>query len=187
MKTGIETPPLYPGGVLRFDGLMIHIRPERPADIPAIHALTDVAFAPMPYGDGTEAHSIDLMRKDGDLLASLVATKEDVVLGHIAFSPMQSIGGTQTNWVGLGPISVDPAHQHTGIGSALIHAGLAQMRAAGYPGCALIGNPAYYSRFGFVAPGTISYRDLPSALVQALPFDTDIPSGELVFAPGLEA
>ena len=162
------------------------IRPETPADTRAIYALTKAAFAPKAYSDGTEQDCINQMRADGDLEISLVAEVDGVVLGHVAFSKLVSIGGTDTQWRGLGPVAVLPDHQRRGIGSLLINQGLAQLRAAGCPGCALIGDPKYYSRFGFVGTCGLTYQDLPQTLVQALPFGTDHPVGELLFAPGLE-
>ena len=52
--------------------------------------------------------------------------------------------------VGLGPLGVIPDSQHTGVGSALMHAMIGAADAAGEPLIALLGDPSYYSRFGFV-------------------------------------
>ena len=57
--------------------------------------------------------------------------------------------------VGLGPIGVRPDHQRSGIGSALMHAMIGAADALGEPLIALLGDPAYYGRFGFVASAEV--------------------------------
>jgi putative acetyltransferase len=51
--------------------------------------------------------------------------------------------------VGLGPLAVLPVRQKTGVGSALARAGLDACRQLGHPWCVVLGDPAYYGRFGF--------------------------------------
>ena len=163
----------------------MHIRLETPADHAAIHALTQAAFAPMSYSDGTEADRIDRLRADGDLTLSLVAEMAAGVVGHVAFSPV-FMDGQSDGWFGLGPVAVSPERQRQGIGSALIRAGLDRLQASGARGCVLIGSPAYYRRFGFAADGRVSYRAIPTRNVMWLAFGDHRPAGELKFSPGLE-
>jgi len=163
----------------------MHIRLETPADRAAIHALTKAAFAPMSYSDGTEADRIDRLRADGDLTLSLVAETAAGVVGHVAFSPV-FMDGQADGWFGLGPVAVSPGRQRQGIGNALVREGLSRLRASGARGCALIGDPDYYGRFGFRSDGALHYRDLPDRLVQWIAFGKDRPAGRLVFSPGLE-
>lgn len=158
------------------------IRPEQSDDFEAIHDLTAIAFAPMPFGDGTEADSIDRMRDAGDLLLSLVA-EEDKIIGHIAFSPLKT--ESPGRWAGLGPISVTPERQRKGIGSEMARVGLQKLKDLGFDGCALLGNPKVYGPMGFVS-GDITYRDLPTEIVQWQSFTGLKPSGEILFCPGLE-
>ena len=47
----------------------------------------------------------------------------------------------------LGPLAVAPSHQRSGVGSALMHEGLARVREP----VVLLGHPDYYARFGFHA------------------------------------
>ena len=150
-----------------------------------IHEITAQAFEPMSHSDGTEAPIVDRLRKDGDLTISLVATVDDQVVGHIAFSPI-TIDDTHDGWYGLGPVSVRPDLQRTGIGSRLIGEGLSQLKSLGASGCALIGNPAYYGRFGFRSDGKLRYRDLPDRYVQWLSFSSESASGVLRFASAFE-
>ena len=161
------------------------IRPENPSDYAAIDRITRAAFAPMPFSEGTEAECIEKLRGDGDLTLSLVAIRDAEVVGHIAFSPV-FIDASFDGWYGLGPVSASPEVQRKGIGSALINEGLARLRQMGAQGCALIGDPAYYSRFGFIGDGRLAYRNLPTRIVQWLAFNDAKPSGVLRYSPGLE-
>lgn len=163
----------------------MRIRPERAGDERAIHRLTLAAFEPMSYSDGTEAAALDALRRDGDLTLSLVALDGDEIVGHVAFSPV-TVDGSHDGWYGLGPVAVRPGRQRTGIGTALIEEGLARLRARGARGCALIGDPSYYRRFGFRGEGALRYRDVSARYVQWLAFDGSIPEGRLRFSPGLE-
>ncbi|KAJ57445.1 GCN5 family acetyltransferase [Actibacterium mucosum KCTC 23349] len=158
------------------------IRKEEPGDIALIRDLTERAFAPMPYSDGTEAPIIDALRRDGDLTLSLVAV-DGGLIGHVAFSPV-TIEGVR-NWYGLGPISVELSRQKQGVGSALVAEGLARLRDIGATGCALIGRPAVYGPMGFRSNGQLSYRGVDPAIVQFITFG-DEPTGALRFAPAFD-
>lgn len=162
------------------------IRDEIPNDRNAIFALTKAAFAPMPYSDGSEPAIIDGLRDDGDLALSLVATEAGLIVGHIAFSPV-TIDGVDNHWFGLGPVSVAVAEQGRGVGGNLIREGLARLKSLGANGCVLVGNPAYYCRFGFRSDGEIMYEGMPSEYVQWLSFDGTSPKGRLKYSPAFSA
>ena len=163
----------------------MQIRCEQEVDIETIHKLTAIAFAPKAYSDGTEPAIIDALRLAGDLTLSLVALHDEELVGHVAFSPVV-IGELTHHWFGLGPISVQPELQKTGIGSALINKGLEMLKGSGAHGCALIGDPKYYSRFGFVSDGCVHYSDVPDEIVQWISFTGVKPSGLLTFSPAFE-
>lgn len=153
---------------------MIKIRDERAADAAAISALTTAAFANAPHSDGTEAAIIDALRANEALALSLVAEDDaGAIVGHIAFSPVtitDANGQVVQGWYGLGPVSVSPARQGEGIGAALIREGLARLQASGANGCVLLGDPAYYARFGFIADAGPTYPGPPPEYFQALAF-----------------
>ena len=147
----------------------MRLRPEQPADIDAIRALTARAFDGHPHSDGSEPAIIDRLRAAGALSLSFVAVDDDdQIVGHIALSPVEWEGGA--DWFGLGPVSVAPEHQGRGVGSALIEAALADLRASGAAGCVLAGDPAYYTRFGFRADPHWVYPGLPPEYFMALAF-----------------
>lgn len=158
------------------------IRAEAPADIEAVDDLTRIAFAPMPFSDGSEVDILRALRGSDDLTLSLVAEENGMVVGHVAFSPV-TIDGVHDGWFGLGPISVAPDRQRQGIGKALIAKGIALLDESGARGCALIGNPDVYRHAGFESDGRLTYEDLDTRLVQRLILRGPAPSGRLQFAP----
>ena len=109
------------------------IRPEIPADIPAIYEVNLQAF-----GQDGEARLVRALRHDGDYIhgLSLVAVHEDKIIGHILFVPV-SIESDEAHVpaIALAPLSVCSAYQCQGVGSSLIKEGLRACRAAGAPDC----------------------------------------------------
>jgi putative acetyltransferase len=127
------------------------IRRETARDADVIRAVTAAAFArPGPEGQAPpEATLVDELRAGPAWLAelSLVATTAaDEVTGHVLCT-RGHVGPVPV--LGLGPLSVRPDRQRRGVGSALVHTILGAADALGEPLVALLGDPAYYSRFGF--------------------------------------
>lgn len=158
----------------------MHIRQERRGDEVAIHDLTAVAFADHPHGDGSEPMIVQRLRDAGALQLSLVAEEAGEIHGHVAFSPV-TISGEDLGWLGLGPVSVLPARQGQGIGSALIRAGLEHLERAGAAGVVLLGEPAYYARFGFAARAGLVLPGVPAAYFMARALSGELPQGEVAY------
>lgn len=158
------------------------IRPEQPGDAAAIAAVISAAFAASAHGNHGEAALVDRLRTAAALSLSLVAAQEGHILGHAAISPV-SIDNGPDGWFGLGPVAVLPAFQGCGIGHALIVAGLDLLRADGAAGCVVLGNPAYYGRFGFRANPQLRYANLPPGPFQRLCFAGPPPAGNVRYHP----
>jgi HAD superfamily hydrolase (TIGR01509 family) len=128
-------------------GDSLALRPERPDDLPGIRRVEEAAFA-----HHNEADLVDLARMRGKTTLSMVAVQDGGVLGHALFTPV-TLDPLHPGWrgLGLGPIAVLPEYQRKGIGSRLMRAGLEHVRRLDYGFVVLLGNPAYYSRFGFKA------------------------------------
>ena len=156
------------------------LRRESTEDIEAITHVTVEAFKNHPVSHQTEQFIIDALRDAGVLAVSLVAEIDGRVVGHVAFSPVSVSDGTR-HWYGLGPISVLPAHQRQGIGTSLVNAGLSSIRELGARGCVLVGDPGYYSRFGFKSYPDLVHQGVPQEFFLALPFNTCVPRGTVVF------
>jgi len=122
------------------------IRSEETNDMAAIQEVNRQAF-----GREDEGRLIDVLRQGGAIICSLVAEAADgTIVGHVLFSPATlDQGGDTMPLAGLGPVAVWPSHQRQGIGDALIRAGLAICRNAGYEAAVVLGHPSYYPRFGF--------------------------------------
>ena len=163
----------------------MHIRVERPEDAAVIHALTEAAFAGLPFSDGTEARVIAGLRAAGALTLSLVAVEGEAIVGHVAFSPV-TVEGRDVGWYGLGPVSVWPARQRGGIGGALIREGLARLTAMGAGGCVLLGDPRYYRRFGFEADPALYQEGAPAWAFQRLALNGPPAKGRVRFHPAFE-
>jgi putative acetyltransferase len=144
------------------------VRNERPGDQEAISRVTRDAFASHPHSDQTEHLIIDALRRADALTVSLVAERAGEVVGHIAFSPVTISDGSPL-WFGLGPVSVSPQYQNQGIGKLLVQTGLAALRERGASGCVLVGEPAYYNRFGFMRDPELIFPGLPAEYFLALP------------------
>jgi putative acetyltransferase len=160
----------------------VHVRLEKPEDHAAIYDLTARAFSPMPFAAGDEQDLIGKLREGGALVISLVAEREGRIVGHVAFSPAFAADGS-SGWYGLGPVSAEPDLQRQGIGTALITTGIAMLRDRDAAGCVLVGNPAYYVRFGFLPFPALSPENEPAEYFQILPLRTANPTSVVAFHP----
>lgn len=159
------------------------LRPEREGDIDAIRTLTETAFRTAPHTDGTEHLIIDRLRAADALTLSLVADVDGVVVGHVAFSPV-SVSDGSPGWYGLGPISVDPGRQGEGIGNRLVREGLGQLKGLGAAGCVLVGDPAYYGRFGFEPDPKLTLDGVPPVYFMRVAFSPVYGEGTVSYHPG---
>lgn len=120
----------------------ILIRSENTTDREAIRRIHIAAF-PTPG----EANLVETLREAEKSALSLVAETAGIVVGHILFSPV-TLAGTPRG-LGLAPVAVLPEYHRQGIGSRLITEGLAICKRQGVPFVVVLGEPEYYSRFGF--------------------------------------
>ncbi|VXD06227.1 putative acyltransferase with acyl-CoA N-acyltransferase domain [Enterobacterales bacterium 8AC] len=122
------------------------IRVEIPVDAAGIDALLRRAF-----GRDDEADLVQQLREDGLLTLGIVATDDQGgVVGYTAFSPVD-VAGVDRQWVGLAPLAVDESLRRQGLGEKLIYEGLDALNEFSYAAVVVLGDPAYYGRFGFRA------------------------------------
>ena len=123
------------------------------------------------FGRDEEADIVEAVRAADGALVELVAEDDDRIVGHVLFNRMSCA----VPLAGLAPLSVAPSHQRIGIGGALTRAGLDACRGLGIKGCVVLGDPAYYGRFGFTrAPATLSSPYAHLAAFQALAFEPGV-------------
>lgn len=123
----------------------VTIRPEQPADAPAIQTLLARAFRTTD-----EMRLVEALRDQADPYLALVAERHGQVAGHIVFTAV-GVGEAPRDGrlLGLAPMAVLPEFQKRGIGSALVREGLVACRAAGAEAVVVLGHEDYYPRFGF--------------------------------------
>jgi len=134
----------------------ITIRNEAPADHARVEAVEEAAF-----GRPGEAALVAALRASARPQLSLVAELDGEVVGHVFFSPVRIEGtGAPPPAAGLAPLAVAPEWQRRGAGSALVRAGLEACEGLGWRTVFLLGDPAYYGRFGFTlaAPRGLHYE-----------------------------
>lgn len=154
----------------------VNIRQETPEDVEAINAVTVSAFLEAPHTSHTEQFIVKALRNAGALSVSLVAEIDGAVVGHVAVSPVSISDGT-LGWFGLGPLSVSPECQGRGVGSQLMQRALSALREVGAAGCVLLGDPAYYSRFGFKPESNLVPPYVPPESFQAISLGQALPRG----------
>ena len=141
---------------------------ERPRDRAGVRAVEAAAFE-----TGAEADLVDALRESAASILSLVAERDGAIVGHVLFSPVTLVGAAapEPALLGLAPLAVAPGHQRAGVGSALVRAGLDWCRALDVEGVVVLGDPAYYSRFGFTPASDRGLRceyDVPDGAFQCV-------------------
>jgi len=128
---------------------MVTIREEKTADIAAREVLLDEAYGPSRFAKASERLREGRVPADG---LSLVAIDRGRTVGAVRLWHVTAGPGRAA--LLLGPLAVDPAHRNRGIGTALMRRAIARARLAGHRAILLVGDAAYYSRFGFTAAPT---------------------------------
>lgn len=136
-------------------------RPAELDDATAILAVVDAAFRDESR-DATE--ELDIVRhtwalRSGPRRIEFVATDDGHVVGHVLAATGELDGQAVA---GVAPLSVVPARQRTGVGTALMGALLDEASRRGWPLLLLLGDPAYYGRFGFVAAAHLGIHYAPA-------------------------
>jgi putative acetyltransferase len=154
------------------------IRPAGPDDRAAIRAVEERAF-----GRSDEAMLVERLVADGDAVLELVAERAGEILGHLLFSRLQVVTGDwSTPAVSLAPLAVDPAHQATGIGTALVRDGHLRLMAEGESLAVVLGDPAYYGRFGYTHGRAAGFESRwQGEALQAIAFEDAPQTGRLVW------
>ena len=90
-----------------------------------------------------------LLEPETDFDVLSMATFEDSeLIAHVLFTICGTREVDQSGAL-LAPLGVTPSHQRRGLGASLVRAGLETLEASGTRQVFVLGDPAYYGRFGF--------------------------------------
>jgi len=154
------------------------IRPEISIDRAAIHALHRAAFG----GEG-EAKLVDALRTDGAVVLSLVAEEGANIVGHVLYSRL-TLDPPSNGALSLAPVAVAPVRQKRGIGSRLIEEAHRMLAASGEKIVFVLGDPAFYGRFGFFAVAAKPFRTpYDGEYMQVLALAPDAPKSGIALYP----
>ena len=127
---------------------MIEIRKEQKSDYEEVYNLVKTAFEKAKESDGNEQDLVVDLRNSDNFVPelSLVAKKDDKVVGYILFTKIQ-IGKYEE--LALAPLAVLPEYQRQDIGSKLIKEGHKIAKEMGYHYVVVLGSDKYYPKFGY--------------------------------------
>jgi predicted N-acetyltransferase YhbS len=156
---------------------MISIRSERPPDAAAREALLDIAYGPVRFTKPSQR-----VREGREAAVALVAADQGRVVGSVRLWPVAA--GTGRTALLLGPLAVHPDCRRRGIGAALVRRAIRAAREAGHAAVLLVGDAAYYARFGFTAAKTAALG-MPGLFDPARLLALELTPGALDGAHGL--
>ena len=141
----------------------IEIRKETPLEYRAVEAMVRRAFF-NKYRPGCNEHlMVRKMRSHPDYLPefSRIAVLDGKIAGAIYYFKCCVISEVREITVpSFGPLCADHAFKNHGIGKRLLEETLPLVRAAGYPGVIIFGEPNYYPKRGFVRAGDLGLTDM---------------------------
>lgn len=148
----------------------MRIRQEKPEDYEEVYELVREAFASAEHADGNEQDLVEALRKGDAFIPelSLVAEEGGQLAGHILFTRAR-VGEVEV--LALAPLSVRPAFQRQGVGTALTEEGHRIARELGFPYSIVLGSENYYPRLGYreaTGFGVEAPEGIPSANFMAI-------------------
>ena len=149
------------------------IRQEKPEEFPAIYDLVKVAFQTAKVTNGKEQDCVDQFRSSGNYIPelALVAEQDGKLIGHIMLTRTYITGdNNKFETLLLAPLSIALEYRNKGVGSKLITESFELAKKLGYKSVVLVGDPAYYHRFGFKSSvdfGIRHVQDIPGQFVMA--------------------
>jgi predicted N-acetyltransferase YhbS len=140
-------------------------KPEKPSEFQTIHNLVKVAFQTAKVSNGNEQNYVDKLRSSGNYIPqlALVAEEDGKIVGHIMLTKTY-VTTTDLKFEALlvAPLCVALEYRRRGIGSTLVEASFDLAKKSGYTAVFVVGDPAYYNRFGFQSSARFGIRHVPA-------------------------
>ena len=151
--------------------VVVIYRQETQDDFSEVFELNNKAF-----GQDNEAKLVNALRNNPNAFIpelSIVATKDNAIIGHILFTKINIKNDDETlnESLGLAPMAVLPEFQKNGIGGQLIRYGLDTAKKLGYQSVIVLGHEHYYPKFGFEPAEKWNIKapfDVPSNVFMAI-------------------
>jgi putative acetyltransferase len=161
----------------------ITIREATEQDRDAIRTIEEAAF-----GQPDEARLVGLLVAAGDDVLELIAERDGRPVGHVLFSRLTvETRNRSFAAVALAPLAVSPDAQGKGVGAALVEEAHRRLRGAGETLSVVLGEPAYYGRFGYAHEHAKNFEsDYQCEALQAISWGEAPATGRLVYAPAFQ-
>ena len=140
------------------------IRQEKPSEFGSIYEFVKVAFQTAKVADGNEQDYVNTLRKSNNYIPelALVAEEDNKLVGHIMLTKTYIIGAnSKFEALLLAPLSVALKYRRRGVGSKLVLESFELAKKIGYKAVFVVGDPAYYSRFGFKSSALFGIKHDP--------------------------
>jgi putative acetyltransferase len=157
------------------------LRREGPGDAPGLRALLEAAFP-----TAAEADLVDTLGAAGDVVVSMLAVEDGVVVAQALLSRMDA----PFSALGLAPVAVRPGRQRQGLGGRVVRAALDAARTEGWVGVFVLGDSGWYGRFGFSADLAAGFDCIyagPHFMAATLGPALPARSGRVAYAPAFDA
>jgi predicted N-acetyltransferase YhbS len=141
------------------------IRQEKPSEFKRIYDFVKVAFQTAKVADGSEPDYTNKLRSGGGYVPelALVAEEDGKIIGHIMLTKTYiTTGGSKVESLLLAPLSVVLEYRNRGIGSKLVKESFELAKNLGYGAVFVVGDPAFYCRFGFKSSVLFGIKHVPT-------------------------
>ncbi len=141
------------------------IRQEHPPDFHLVYDLVKVAFQTAKVSNGDEQDYVNKLRASPNYISelALVAEEDKKLIGHIMLTKT-AIASEESKVEALliAPLSVALEYRNRGVGSKLLEKSVEIAKKLGYTAVFVVGDPAYYGRFGFRSSVNFGIRHVPA-------------------------
>ncbi|MDD5725531.1 MAG: N-acetyltransferase [Candidatus Omnitrophica bacterium] len=163
------------------------IRQERPVELEKIHDFIKTAFKTARVSAGTEQDLVDRLRAGENYIPelALVAEENGEMVGYIMLTEAHISGPTEEFPVlFLAPICVAQERRNKGLGSQIIRESFSLAMEMGYTAVLLVGDPAYYEKFGFKRASSFGIKTLHNNILDQNALACELVPGVLKKASG---